>query len=67
MSWGKHTKVEKFSAPIEKEVTKIDKDGNEDFVTISYKIKFVDSARFMASSLTISQKEFIKLNVKILQ
>ena len=39
-----------FSVPIEKEVTKLDKDGNESVVTISYKIKFIDSARFMASS-----------------
>ena len=41
-----------FSVPIEKEVTNIDKDGNESVVTISYKIKFIDSARFMASSLS---------------
>ena len=38
--------------PIEKEVTNIDKNGNEKVVTISYKIKFIDSARFMASSLS---------------
>ena len=38
--------------PIEKEVLKIDKDGNESVVTISYKIKFIDIARFMASSLS---------------
>ena len=31
---------------------KIDKDCNESAVTISYKIKFIDSARFMASSLS---------------
>ena len=30
----------------------IDKDGNESVVTISYKIEFIDSARFMASSLS---------------
>ena len=41
-----------FSAPIERKVTKINKDGNESGVTISYKIKFIDSARFMASSLS---------------
>ena len=41
-----------FSVPIEKEVTKIDKDENESVVTISYKIKFIDSARFMATSLS---------------
>ena len=49
---GQNTKKKKtFSVPIEKEVTKINKDGNESVVTISYKIKFIDSARFMATSL----------------
>ena len=41
-----------FSVPIEKEVTKIDKDGNENVVNISYKIKLIDSARFMVTSLS---------------
>ena len=41
-----------FSALIEKEIRKVDKDGNEDIITISYKIKFTDSARFMPSSLS---------------
>ena len=41
-----------FFAPIEKEATKIDKDGSESVVTIPYKIKFIDSAMFMASSLS---------------
>ena len=50
---GKNTeKYKTFSIPIEKEVTKIDKDGNESVVTISYKIKFIDSARFTATSLS---------------
>ena len=40
------------SVPIEKEVLEIDKDGNESVVTISYKTKFIDSARFMAISLS---------------
>ena len=31
---------------------KIGKDGNESIITISYTIKFIDSARFMASSLS---------------
>ena len=35
-----------------KEVAKIDKDDNESVVTISYKIKFIDSATFMASLLS---------------
>ena len=35
-----------------KTFSKIDKDGDESVVTISYKIKFIDSARFIASSLS---------------
>ena len=38
--------------PIEKEVTNIDKYGNEGVATIHYKIKFIDSARFMATPLS---------------
>ena len=45
-------KIQKSTVPIEKEVTKIDKDGNESVLTVSYKIKFIDSARFMAISLS---------------
>ena len=45
-------KYKTFSVPIEKEVTNIDKDSNESVATISYKIKFIDKARFMASSLS---------------
>ena len=41
-----------FFVPIEKEIKIVDKDGNESIVTLSYKIKFNDSARFMASSLS---------------
>ena len=41
-----------FSVPIEKEIGKIEKDGTEDITSVSYKIKFVDSARFMTSSLS---------------
>ena len=41
-----------FSVPIKKEVTNIDKDGNESFVTIFYKINFIDSAKFMAYQLS---------------
>ena len=44
-------KYKTFSVPIKKEIKKIDKDGNETVETISYKIKFIDNARFMASSL----------------
>ena len=50
---GENTEKYKiFSIPIEKEVTKFDKNDNEKAVTISYKIKFIDSAKFMASSLS---------------
>ena len=36
----------------EKEVTKVDKERNENIITISYKIKFINRARFMARSLS---------------
>ena len=52
MSRGKYRKVQNFSVPIERKVTNIDKSGNESVVTISYKTKFIDSERFMASSLS---------------
>ena len=42
-------KCNNFFVPIEKEVTEIDKDGDENVVTISYKVKFIDSARFIAT------------------
>ena len=53
MSWKKYRKYKTFSVPIEKDVTKIDKDGNESVVIISYKVKFIDSARSIATSLLI--------------
>ena len=50
---GENTeKYKTFSILIEKEVSTIDKDGNESVVTISYKIKFIDSARFIATILS---------------
>ena len=50
---GENTEKYKiFSVPIEKEITKIDKEDNESVATISYKLKFIDSARFMATSLS---------------
>ena len=52
MSWGKYRKLQNFSVRIEKEVTNIDIDGNESVVAISYKIKCIDNARFMAISLS---------------
>ena len=41
-----------FSVPIKKKITKIDKDGNDKIMKISYKIKFIDSCGFMSSSLS---------------
>ena len=50
---GENTeKCKIFSISIEKEVTKIDNNINESVVTVAYKIKFIDSARFMESSLS---------------
>ena len=63
--FGKNT--EKHKVPLEKEVTRIDKNGEEITKSISYILQFIDSARFMASSssilLIIFLKEFIELNV----
>ena len=36
----------------EKKITKFGNDGNESVATISYKIKFIDNAKFIASSLS---------------
>ena len=69
MPLGNAEKFKTFSVPIGKGVAKIDKDGNESVVAISYKIKFIDSARFVGSSLpnllNKLQTKFRKLNVEI--
>ena len=61
-----------FTVPIKKEVTRIDKNGEEITKNISQILQFTDSARFMASSLSnhyqsslsiIFLKKFIELNV----
>ena len=41
-----------FSAPVKKEITKKDKDGNDKITEISYKIKFIDSFKYMSTSLS---------------
>ena len=41
-----------FSVPIEKEITKKDRDGNDKITKISHKIKFIERFRFMSSSLS---------------
>ena len=47
---GENTKkCQTFFVPVEKEVIKIDKDGNESVVTIPYEIKFIDRAKFMGT------------------
>ena len=52
-SLGENTeKYITFTVPIEKEVPRIDKNGEEITKNISYILQFIDSARFMASSLS---------------
>ena len=41
-----------FSITIKKEITKKGKNGNDKITKISYKIKFIDSYRFMSTSLS---------------
>ena len=41
-----------FLVPIQKQITKIDKDSNDKIVDISYKLKFIDSFSFMSSLLS---------------
>ena len=41
-----------FSVPIKKAITKKDKNKNDKITKISYKIKFIDSFRFMATTLS---------------
>ena len=49
---GENTeKYKPFFVSINSEVTRIDKDVNESAINISYKITFIDTARFMATSL----------------
>ena len=50
---GKNTeKYITFTVPVEKEVTRIDKNGEVITKNISYKLQFIDSTSFMASSLS---------------
>ena len=50
--WENKEKYNPFSVPIKKKITKIDKDDNENVETISYKIKFINSMRFIGTSLS---------------
>ena len=45
---------------IEKKVTRIDKNGKEITKTISYRLQFIVSARFMASSISNLVNNFAK-------
>ena len=45
-------KHKSFFVPIKKEIIKIDKECNKAVETTSYKIKFIDSMQFMATSLS---------------
>ena len=47
----KHEKCITFTVPIEKGVTSIDKNGQEITKYISYRLQFIDAARFMTRSL----------------
>ena len=50
---GENTeKYTTFSVPTKNKITKSGKDGNDKITKISYKIKFIDSFRFMSSSLS---------------
>ena len=50
---GKYRKMQKlFCSNKKKELKNDDKEGNGNIITISYNIKFVYIARFMASSLS---------------
>ena len=63
MYWVNTEKYKTFSIPIEKKIT-TDKDGNESIATISCKINFIDSARFMATSLSNFVNNLTEVNVK---
>ena len=52
MIWGKCRKYIAFLVPIEKELITIDKNGEEITNSISYRLQFIDSLRFMTSLLS---------------
>ena len=70
MSWGNREKYKIFLVPLEEEVRKIDKEGNGNIITIFYQIKLLivrDLWRVHYQILSIiSQKQFTRLNVKIM-
>ena len=52
MSWAKHRKLQSFCG-FERKKKTIDEDSNKSFLTMYYKIKSIDSKRFMPSSLLV--------------
>ena len=69
MCFGEDTeKYKTFFVPIKKGITKINKDGNQSVVTISYKKKLLIVQDLWQLHyqilLVISQKQFTKIDVK---
>ena len=52
MCWEKYRKVQNFFCSNKRRSKKTDEDRNKSVVTISPKIRFIDSARFTTSSLS---------------
>ena len=50
--YGKIMYGKYFSDSIKREIVKIDNEGNKALETISYKITFIDTLRFMTTSLS---------------
>ena len=48
----KHEKYITFTVPVEKQVTRIDKNGEEITKNIYYILQFIDSARYSLSNLS---------------
>ena len=48
--WRKYWRVHSLWVPIQKEVTRSDKNGEGTTKSIFYQLKFIDSTRFIASS-----------------
>ena len=53
MAWENTENGKKFSGLIERKIKKVNEDSNEHIITISSKIKFINSARFMTRLLII--------------
>ena len=50
--WKKHQKIHNLYSSNKKGVTRTDKNEEYIYIYISYRLQFVDNARFKASSLT---------------